>query len=183
MSRLTVTEKEHWKERIECRFNKAIDDLTSQQPTLLRTIEQEAEAKAHEQLGTDELQASLAKIEAKRQSLDAEEVLAKANICELVLGKELRRNNEYSLHREFESVLKKHRERLETTLLAESDIGQRILAIRAEKESLLDTIWLATSNTQVRDLWSRVSEVLGDQATPLQQQVLADSADTSINQS
>jgi len=58
--------------------------------------------------------------------------------------------------------------------LKDSAIGKEILKLRAEKDALLDTVWLATSSAQIRDLWSRVSEVLGDPATPLQQQILAE---------
>ena len=61
---------------------------------------------------------------------------------------------------------------LEDELLKDSPLGRQILKLRAEKDALLDTVWLATSSAQVRDLWSRVSAVLGEEVTPLQQQIL-----------
>ncbi len=43
MSRLTVTEKEHWKERIERRISKAISDLEAEAPTLMPSIRDAAD--------------------------------------------------------------------------------------------------------------------------------------------
>ena len=60
----------------------------------------------------------------------------------------------------------------EEELLAESERGRKILELRREKEDLLDTVWLACSIKQVKDLWQRVAEVLNDQPTPLQRDVL-----------
>ncbi|MFM9962951.1 MAG: hypothetical protein ACKV2Q_17220 [Planctomycetaceae bacterium] len=48
-------------------------------------------------------------------------------------------------------------------MLADCEIGRRILTLRREKESLLDCVWLASSPIQVRELWSKVSELLGDE--------------------
>jgi hypothetical protein len=37
-------------------------------------------------------------------------------------------------------------------ILSQSPLGQRILKLRAEQESLLDTVWLSTSTVQIRQL-------------------------------
>ena len=58
-------------------------------------------------------------------------------------------------------------------LLAESDRGQQILRLREEKENLLDTVWLATSSTQVRELWAKVTELIGVKPTKLESDALA----------
>jgi len=46
----------------------------------------------------------------------------------------------------------------ESEILAESELGRRVLSLRAEKENLLDTVWLATSSTQIKQLWEQVWE-------------------------
>ena len=56
---------------------------------------------------------------------------------------------------------------------AEDALGQEILRLRREKENLLDTIWLATSPHQIRQLWQKVVELLGDEQTILQKEALA----------
>ena len=56
-------------------------------------------------------------------------------------------------------------------VLAESDRGLQILALRTEKENLLDTVWLATSGKQIKELWETVNSLLGNSQTNLQCQV------------
>jgi hypothetical protein len=47
------------------------------------------------------------------------------------------------------------------------------LRLRSEKDNLLDVVWLATSPVQVRQLWSRVGELLGEKPTDLEKEALA----------
>ena len=58
-------------------------------------------------------------------------------------------------------------------MLADDPIGREISRLEVEKDSLLDTIWLATSPTQIRQLWTRVGELLGDEPTTLERDALA----------
>ena len=58
-------------------------------------------------------------------------------------------------------------------LLAESELGQQVLTLRQEKDELLDVVWLATSGTEIRQLWQKVVELLGDEQTQLQKDALA----------
>jgi hypothetical protein len=55
---------------------------------------------------------------------------------------------------------------LEADILSESELGKQVLALRAEKDNLLDTVWLATSTSQVKELWEQVNSLL--QVTPTQ---------------
>jgi hypothetical protein len=61
----------------------------------------------------------------------------------------------------------------EKELLALDSLGQKILGLQLEQEDLLDTVWLATSPVQIKQLWSRVGEILNQQPTALQQHALA----------
>ena len=60
----------------------------------------------------------------------------------------------------------------EEELLARDPQGKRILTLRREKEELLDTVWLATSGKQIKELWQGVAELLSDEPTELQTQAL-----------
>jgi hypothetical protein len=53
-------------------------------------------------------------------------------------------------------------------LLAGHEIGRQILRLRAERENLLDSIWLATSPSQIRSFWQKVAELLGEEPTRLE---------------
>ena len=43
-----------------------------------------------------------------------------------------------------------------------------------ERENLLDTVWLATSGKQIKELWTKVAELLGDQPSPLAARSIGD---------
>ena len=74
---------------------------------------------------------------------------------------------------EVDQAIDKRKGVIEDELLAENDLGRQILKLRQERESLLDAIWLATSPKQVKDLWSKVADLLGDEPTQLERDALA----------
>ena len=61
---------------------------------------------------------------------------------------------------------------LEADILAESDLGRRVLSLREEKENLLDTVWLATSSSQIKELWEQVNTLLEITPTALEDKAL-----------
>jgi hypothetical protein len=61
----------------------------------------------------------------------------------------------------------------EKEILAADPLGKRILDLQLEQEELRDTVWLATSPLQIKQLWSRVGEILNQQPTAFQQHALA----------
>jgi K+-sensing histidine kinase KdpD len=74
---------------------------------------------------------------------------------------------------EVEQAVSRRQATHEEELLAQSEPGQKILQLQTEKENLLDTVWLATSPAHVRQLWSKVAELLGNAPTRLEQDALA----------
>ena len=58
-------------------------------------------------------------------------------------------------------------------MLADDPIGREIARLGAEKENLLDTVWLAASPAQIKQLWSKVAELLGDEPTTLEREALS----------
>jgi len=56
----------------------------------------------------------------------------------------------------------------EQELLNESPLGKKVLTLRREQEELLDTVWLAKSPVQIKNLWNQVSQLLGQRITDLQ---------------
>ncbi|MBX3438886.1 MAG: hypothetical protein KF861_15450, partial [Planctomycetaceae bacterium] len=61
----------------------------------------------------------------------------------------------------------------EQELLEKDDLGRKILALRQEKEEMLDTVWLATSGKHIRELWTSVTELLQESPTLLQTKALS----------
>lgn len=175
MSRLTVTEKEHWKSRIEYRINRAIESLQLKEVTLMPNIKAKADLQAHKFLGTDVLHSKIESIRKQIKALDEEQDRLESEMYSIALGKlDTITQSSYQFKSDFWNMHRQSQQRFEDAFLRDSAIGREILKLREEKESLLDTVWLATSSAQMRDLWSRVSSVVGDDATPLQQQILAE---------
>jgi seryl-tRNA synthetase len=173
MSRLTVTEKEHWKQRIERRINKAIENLETKDATFMPAIKAKAEREAHVCLGTEGMNDRIDAIKNQRKELEAELESLESTMYTQALGLEaVQHHRLYCMRSDFYSLHGKLSSRIESELLQASPIGREILKLQQEKDSLLDTVWLATSNIHIRDLWNRVSSVVGDEATPLQQQVM-----------
>ena len=84
--------------------------------------------------------------------------------------------NEYYCLRhdsEIQNAISRRRAVHEDELLAEDALGKKILRLRQEKEDLLDTVWLATSGAQIKELWAKVAQLLGDEPTQLQQDAMA----------
>ncbi len=47
-----------------------------------------------------------------------------------------------------------------------------MVALRVEKENLLDTVWLATSPSQIKELWEQVNALLELKPTALEEKAL-----------
>jgi hypothetical protein len=176
MPGLTVTEKEHWKDRIGRRIDKRIETISAEDPSLLERVERDARQRALQSLGLAEQHARLDEIERQREALDREAQRIQRELLALIRGvavSEIDAHAAYRYQCEVEAAVRRRQAVFEDGLLQESDVGRRILELRGEKEGLLDSVWLATSPTQIKSLWSRVTDLLGDATTRLQQDALA----------
>jgi hypothetical protein len=61
----------------------------------------------------------------------------------------------------------------QAALLADDPVGQQIARLESERENLLNTVFLACSTSQIKQLWSKVGELLDDPPTPLEREALA----------
>ena len=171
---LTITEKEHWKQRIEAKIDKRIEKLKQAEPDLFKSVEEKAHRAALETLGItdkhdllEKTRSNISELEEKKEKLLSEIHLAltgKADTC-------------YSARNTIDNRISKQQTILEEDLLLEHETGREISRLREEKENLLDTVWLATSPRQITSLWEKVSTVLGEEATAIQKEVLANKSE------
>ena len=176
MPMLTVTEKEHWKNRIANRIDKQIETITASEPNFFDQIDRQARQRALESLGLAEHQAELDEIERQKEALERrEKQLHKAMLATIrsVQPEDLDDYVSYRHDSEVDGAINRRKSVHEDELLAESELGQRVLRLRREREELLDVVWLATSPKQIKQLWSKVADLLGDQQTQLQRDALA----------
>ena len=175
MPNLTATEKEHWKERIARRIDKKIEAICAGEPCLMDRIRDQARQRALQSLGLAAMQAVVDAVEQQKKDLERRERQAHGAMLATVRRVPLEEADDYVhyQHAEVSSAVQRRQAVHEEELLAEDQLGQEILRLRREKESLLDTIWLATSPNQIRQLWQKVVELLGDEQTTLQKEALA----------
>jgi hypothetical protein len=174
---LTVTEKEHWKERISLRIDKRIDAIHAEEPNLQGAVNRQATQRALESLGLADMQAELDDIERQREALAKREKEIGKQVLAHVRGVSVDDVEDYfyggNRHSDVKVAISRREALYRGELLAESDRGREILRLEQERENLLDTVWLATSSTQVKELWAKVTELLGATPTQLETDALA----------
>ncbi len=171
---LTVKEKEHWKERIDRRIEKQIEALCADEAGFMDGIHEKARQRALESLGVAKLQHRLDHIQRQEESLEARQKRTQREMIAILRGIPLRdvKNDLWRVKDDIETAVKKRQLVHEDELLAETDRGREILNLRMEKDNLLDTVWLATSPKQIKDLWEKVDDLLGGPQTKLQREAL-----------
>jgi hypothetical protein len=174
---LTVSEKQHWKERISRRIDIRVEGLLAAEPNLMDRIHREGRQRALQSLGLADWQGELDDIERQKETLEKRSHQVLKAMLAKVRGVPLGdlEDTFYSHHRQEEvnSAVQKRQKVHEDELLAECDTGKEVLRLRQEQENLLDTVWLATSPAQVKELWTKVSELLSAEPTRLEQDALA----------
>ena len=176
MAGLTLGEKEHWKERIAKRIDQRIETvLAKADPTLLQRVEKDAQARAYKSLGIDGQQRELDAIKKQKEELEQRERRLLAEQNAIVNGTSVERELEDSAYYDRNSVenaVDARAKALESEILAESEIGRQVLSLREEKDNLLDTVWLATSSSQIKELWEQVNTLLEIKPTALEEKAL-----------
>jgi len=171
---LTVREKEHWKERIARRIDHAIEELqAAEDPGFQERIWMEAEGEAWVSLGLKKLKDEQDKIEKLRKELYDREQRVLQELHSRVSGTPVDRvRTHYCTPSEVTLAVKRRKLVHEKEILATTPLGQKVLRLQHEKEELLDTVWLATSPSQIKELWSRFTEVLNWEPPTLQKKAI-----------
>jgi hypothetical protein len=173
---LTVAEKNHWRERIQIRIDRKIEHITAGEPGLIERIKHEARGRALESLGLAAFQEELDRIASQRAELDRRDSQIRKEMLAKVRGMSADDLDCYSRvhdHPEIRAAIVKRAALHEEELLAGHDLGRQMLRLRAERENLLDAIWLATSPIQIRSFWQKVAELLGEEPRQLEREALS----------
>ncbi len=176
MASLTVAEKEHWKKRIELRIDKRIEAVLAADPGLVERVARTARERAIASLGLAELEAARTALAVEQDQLwQRQETVEKAMAAVLrrCRPEDVTVHGRGSLDHELAAALERRQRVHEDELLAAEPVGQEVLRLRREKEELLDTVWLATSRKEVRELWQKVTALVSEEPTRLQREVLA----------
>ncbi len=182
MPGLTVTEKAHWKDRIAARIDKAVERVKGQHPALFDRVRREAHAEALRSLGLAGPYAELEAVLVEEAALARRKKQAQRTMLAVLRGLPpdevpdhfgVRYGAELPLPAEAAEAIARRQAAHQDQLLADDPVGREVARLGAEKEGLLDTIWLATSSSQIKQLWAQVGALLGDEPTRLEREALA----------
>jgi hypothetical protein len=182
MPALTVAEKNHWRDRIAARIEKAAEKIKARHPALFDRVRRDAHAEALRSLRLAEPYAELEAIKAEEAALARRRkqtqksmiaTLRSVPIDEVADNFGIRYGSELGLPHEVAEAITRRQAAHQAQLLADDPVGREIAHLEAEKDHLLDTVWLACSPDQIKQLWTRVGELLGDEPTALERQALA----------
>ena len=182
MPGLTVTEKQHWKDRIAARIARAIERIKARHPALFDRVAREAHARALASLGLADAYAELEAIKAEEATLARRKKQAQRAMIANLRGTPVdevgesfgvRHGSELALPHEVAEAIARRQAAHQEQMLADDPIGREIARLEAEKDRLLDTVWLACSPAQIKQLWTKVGELLGDEPTTLERDALA----------
>ena len=182
MAGLTVTEKEFWRQRIAARIERRVEAIKAQHPALFQRVKREAHAEALQSLGLATLYAELEAVRDEEAALARRKkaaqramvaVLRGVPIDEVSDGYTIRYGSELPLPHEADDALSRRQSAHQGQLLADDPIGCEIARLESERERLLDVVWLATCPSELKQLWSKVGALLGDEPTHLEREALA----------
>jgi hypothetical protein len=169
---LTITEKNHWKERIAQRIDKRIDQIKCANPKVFQDITDKAKQEAINSVNLTKQFARIAEIETTTSALRNEKDSLVEAAYRTLFGKDSFRS--YSTQSDVDSRIKELQRHIEEELLSSHPLGREVAGLQNEKENLLDTVWLATSAREVTTLWEKALKLLGDQATDFQREILSE---------
>jgi hypothetical protein len=181
MPGLTVTEKNFWKERIAARIARRIEAIRAAHPALFERVRRQAHAGALESLGLADAYAELERIQAEEAALARRKKQTQWRMLAAIRGLPIEEvPDTFSIHGgelplpvEAVEALTKRQSAHQEQLLGDDPIGREIARLEAERDRLLDIVWLAASPAQIKRLRSRVAALPGGEPTPLEREALA----------
>ena len=149
--------------------------MSAEDPTFLQRVAEESRGRAYEDLGILKQEEELEQIEKQKEKLERRESRLKAEQFAIIKGttvEEELTGSTYHYGNVVENAVEERAEVLGDDILSESELGKQILSLRNEKENLLDTVWLATSSAQIKELWGQVNALLEIKPSELEEKAL-----------
>ena len=168
----TVKEKEHWKERIAKKIDKAIEKAYCDEGNgLQEAIRVEARVRVMKQYGLQSYMKQHEHLCTQIMDLQSQMLKLSQETSKSIESMSIR-SYRMDEHACIQDVIHRAAAAVEKEILQESEVGRKILRLEREREELIDTIWLATSTVQIRSLWKDFSAMLTEEPTELQKQAL-----------
>jgi hypothetical protein len=172
---ISYSEKQAITERIQVRLDAAIKALEAQHIGEVTELTDTIRNQALEQLG---LTAAVAELKENRKQ--QAELKERKDELETILSDGVKLPSHmqgYGWGDNFERYLKPYWQNNYDAALLKTEWGARIAKLQRERDNLVDTVLVATSPKQLKDLWARFNILLGIEPTDMERQVLAEPAD------
>jgi hypothetical protein len=182
MPGFSVTEKQFWKDRIAARIAKRIEAIQAAHPALFDRVKRQDHADALESLGLSDTYAELERVHFEEAALARHKKhaqpamlapLRRIPVEEVSNSLSIQYGGELPLPIEAAEALVNRQAAHQEPLLGDDPIGREIARLDAERDRLLDIVRLATSPAQIKQLWTTVAALLGEEPTPLEREALA----------
>mgnify|MGYP006323460821 FL=1 len=178
---LSVTEKQEIKSLIEERFDREIERIQTENKAAMDNIKQQAITQTIAALNVTDQMSELQSINAQILELNEEKKKLEERIV-VEIGAENHKNLYYARAMDslIDSKIESASRPYEKKLLSEHPLLSKIVTLRQEKDSLLQSVWIATSSLQVKQLFEMVNKLL--QSTPTELETMAQSIppDTTV---
>lgn len=171
---LTLTEKQHWKNRIDSKLGRRIRELRESEPELISRF-QEAALK-DVRAGLDHDFSRLEELEALQASTDEAVATALREIYEKLTGESEERADRWTIDRKLDEL---RAERFEE-FLRDSELGKRVTELENRREELTDEILLATNIQQIIDAWEEVTRLISDRTSESESETESESDQVSL---
>ena len=176
MAGLSVTEKTFWKERIAARIARRIEAIRrstrrcstgSSARRTPRRWSRSAWRQSYaelEQVRVEEAALARRRKDAQRAMLAALRGVPPGEVTD---GYGVPYGSELPVPHEAAQALARRQAAHQERLLGDDPVGREIARLEVERDGLLDVVWLACSPAQIKQLWSKVGDLLGDEPTRL----------------
>lgn len=179
---LSVTEKQNIKEIIENRIDREIERIQTENKPAADDIKEQARAQTLAALNITDQISELQSIKEQITELGEQKKQLEGRILEM-LGVDMRKANYgygASSEQAIESKIASASRSYEKNLLNAHPILGKIVTLRQEKDNLLQSVWIATSNVQVKQLFDMVNQLLASVPTELESMAQNIPPDTTV---
>lgn len=179
---LSVTEKQNIKEIIEERIDREIERIQTENKPAADSIKEEARTQTLTALNITDHMSELMSIKEQLAELGEQKKQLENRILEM-LGVDMRKANYgygASSEQAIESKIASASRSYEKKLLTAHPILGKIVTLRQEKDNLLQSVWIATSNVQVKQLFDMVNQLLASVPTELEAMAQNIPPDTTV---
>lgn len=157
---LNTTDKKEWQAMLGKRIDTAIERIWAAEPVLKDEIERQSLLDARESLGVTQIYADLDELEKQKKDLEQAKKRKEWELAAILLGKDptVVESVGYYERNEMDSAVERRQVLTREELMQQHPEAKKVLELEAERDNLNETIWLATTVSQVKEFWTAVNE-------------------------